>query len=619
MRVTRLSCHLVHPGSAKNLAFVRVDTDAGIHGWGECYTQSDRDRQVAAHVDALGRYLVGLDPTRIRAFTHAAYDDFAGRRGSMDYYCAISGIEQALWDILGKQAGLPVHALLGGACRDSIRVYANGWSGGAGGPDELAEKAQAVVERGFTALKFDPVPGPWRTFVDKTVERQAVANVHAVRDAVGDDVDILVEMHRRLAPMHAVRIAAAIEDAKPYWFEEPVLAENVPALARAKREINIPVVTGEALYTKFGFREVFETGAADIINPDVCNVGGILELKEIAAMAEPYFVAVSPHNYNSTTVGLAATLQASAVMPNFLITEYFVGELRGVRRSDRAGSVPTVSRRMGRDDRPAGQPRPDWVSISTRTGDLYNALARPHIRTNRFQSAGLAMADPGMQTERLHTVEQIRDFLEGNGAVDFRPWTGKAYGFARRTLVRLDYDSLGRAGKGAVRGFLGKASVTRLIGQYRETDRGANSGRPFARVYTPADIRLLARRGRRPALRSRGVRGDAPRVRGVRRRALRALSRLSPGPAPVEDLPPRTDGAGSAEPGGRPGHVRVDTVHQGERRQGRLPRQPGRRSAQFACGRRGRDRGARGVPPRNGSEYVVEPAGIEPATSTMPL
>ena len=168
------------------------------------------------------------------------------------------------------------------------------------------------------------MPGPWRTFVDKGIEQRAIENVLAVRDAVGTDVDILIEMHRRLAPVHAVRIARAIECAAPFWFEEPVLAENVSALARAKRDINIPVVTGEALYTKFDFREVFEKGAADIINPDVCNVGGILELKEIAAMAEPYFVAVSPHNYNSTTVGLAATMHAAATMPNFLITEYFV-------------------------------------------------------------------------------------------------------------------------------------------------------------------------------------------------------------------------------------------------------------------------------------------------------
>ena len=131
-------------------------------------------------------------------------------------------------------------------------------------------------------------------------------------------------MHRRLAPMHSVRISRDIEQYEPYWYEEPVLAENIDALATVRRDINLPVVTGEELYTKFEFREVFEKQAADIINPDVCNVGGILELKEIAAMAEPYFVAVSPHNYNSTTIGLGATIQVSATISNFLITEYFV-------------------------------------------------------------------------------------------------------------------------------------------------------------------------------------------------------------------------------------------------------------------------------------------------------
>jgi galactonate dehydratase len=242
----------------------------------------------------------------------------------MDLYSAVSGLEQAMWDILGKSCDLPVYMLLGGPCRDKIRVYANGWGGGSWDESEVAEQAKKIVALGFTALKFDPVPGPWRTFVDKTVERQTVKNVQAVREAVGPDIDILVEMHRRLAPMHAIRIAKEMEQFKLFWYEEPVLAENINALAAAKREINIPVVTGEELYTKFEFREMFEKDAADIINPDVCNVGGILELKEIAAMAEPYFVAVSPHNYNSTTIGMAATLQVSAIIPNFLITEYFI-------------------------------------------------------------------------------------------------------------------------------------------------------------------------------------------------------------------------------------------------------------------------------------------------------
>ncbi len=324
MKVTDVKTFLVHPGVGKNLCFVKVDTDEGIHGWGECYTQADRDLQIVAHVDQMKRYLVGRDPMNIKHFTQIAYDDFAGRRGAMDFYSALSGMEQAMWDITGKKLGAPVHKLLGGACRSRIRVYANGWSEGAKAPEPLAEKASRVVEMGFTALKFDPVPGPWRTYISKDVEQQAIENVGAVRRTVGPDVDILVEMHRRLAPRTATRIARSIEQYNPFWYEEPVLAENVDALAAVKREVNIPVVTGEELYTKFEFREVFEKQAADIINPDVCNVGGILELKEIAAMAEAYFVVVSPHNYNSTTIGLAATIQCSACIPNFLITEYFV-------------------------------------------------------------------------------------------------------------------------------------------------------------------------------------------------------------------------------------------------------------------------------------------------------
>ena len=332
MRVTSVKSFLVHPSAAgavygagaKNLCFVRIETDEGIHGWGECYTQSDRDTQIAAHVVQLSRYLVGRDPTQIKNFTQIVYDDVAARRGSMDLFSALSGLEQAMWDITGRALGVPVHALLGGRVRDRLRVYANGWYGGAKEPAELAERAVATVEKGFNALKFDPVPGPWRTYVDRDTERRAVANVAAVREAVGPEVDVLVEIHRRLAPMHAVRLAREIEQYEPFWFEEPVLAENMEALADARAQINIPVVTGEELYTKFEFRRVFETAAADIINPDVCNVGGILELREIAATAESYFVGVAPHNYNSTSLGLAATAHAGAGMPNFVITEFFV-------------------------------------------------------------------------------------------------------------------------------------------------------------------------------------------------------------------------------------------------------------------------------------------------------
>jgi galactonate dehydratase len=326
VRVTEVETFLVHPGGGKgkNWLFVKVLTDEGIHGWGEAYTQLDRDRAIEVFVRELGRYLVGRSPFAIKHFTHVMYHDFVGKRGSVDFYSALSAIEQALWDVVGKALGTPVYNLLGGPCRDRIRVYANGWSFGATAPDEVVERAREVVARGFNALKWDPFPDPWRAYIGAEEERAAVESVRAMREALGPEVELLIEVHRRLAPMYAVRIARQIEEYRPFWYEEPVSAQNLDALAEVRRQIAIPVVTGEELYTKSDFRIVFESRAADIINPDVCNVGGILELKEIAAMAEPSYVAVSPHNYNSTTVGLAATIQVSAVLPNFLITEYFV-------------------------------------------------------------------------------------------------------------------------------------------------------------------------------------------------------------------------------------------------------------------------------------------------------
>jgi galactonate dehydratase len=322
VKITDVKTFLVHPGVGKNWLFVKIETDEGIHGWGECYTQADRDKSIEVHVQQLTRYLIGRNPFNIKHFTFMAYHDFAGKRGAMDLYSAVSGIEHALWDIVGKTLGTPVYNLLGGPCRDKIRVYANGWSNGT--TEEMVQRAKSLVEEGFSAMKFDPFPDPWRTHITRKDEESAVECVAAVREAVGPDIDLLIEVHRRLAPVHAIRVAGMIEEFNPFWYEEPVSARNVDALAEVRRSINLPVVTGEELYTKTEFREVFEKQAADILNPDVGNCGGILELKEIAAMAEPYLVVMSPHNYNSTTMALAATVHACAVMPNFLITEYFV-------------------------------------------------------------------------------------------------------------------------------------------------------------------------------------------------------------------------------------------------------------------------------------------------------
>ena len=324
MKVSKVECLPIYSGWRKNFVFVRVETDSGLVGWGEAYSQYDRDGAVGAQVHELGRYLIGRDPFQIRHFLQIAFDDYAQRRGSLEFYCATSGLEQAMWDILGQASGQPVYNLLGGPCRAKIRVYANGWSYKLQKPDDYARAAEAVVKRGFTAMKFDPVPGPWRTYVPKEHIRRAVRVLRAMRDAVGPDVDLLLDIHRRLAPMHAIDLSNALAEFEPYWLEEPCQSENVEALADVRHASRIPVVTGEALYTRADFRPIFRARAADIINPDVSNCGGILELMNIAAAAESEMIAVSPHNYNSTTIALSATVHASACMPNFIITEYFL-------------------------------------------------------------------------------------------------------------------------------------------------------------------------------------------------------------------------------------------------------------------------------------------------------
>jgi galactonate dehydratase len=324
MKITAVKSYSVHPGWRKNLIYVKVETDAGIHGWGEAYSQYDRDPAVIAHIEALGRYVVGRSPFDIKHFTQIAFDDYAQRRGSVELYCAVSGIEHALWDIAGKACKQPVYNLLGGRCRNQIRVYANGWSYQMKEPADYARAAEQVVAQGFTALKLDPLPAPWRSWIPKEHEERAVKVVKAVRDAVGPDVDILIDQHRRLAPMHAIRLDKRLAEYNMYWIEEPNLAEMPEAMAEVRRATGLPIVIGEATYTKTGFRPLLEARCADILNPDVACCGGILELKEIAAMAEPFLVAMSPHNYNSTLVALAATVHASATMPNFIITEYFL-------------------------------------------------------------------------------------------------------------------------------------------------------------------------------------------------------------------------------------------------------------------------------------------------------
>jgi galactonate dehydratase len=323
MKITDIEVIKWNPGTGKNFIYIKLTTDTGISGWGEAYAQADRDTQIEAHIDQLARYLINRDPFHIRHFMHIAHEDFATKRSAMDLHCALSGIEIAMWDIVGKAVEQPIYNLIGGPVRPHIRVYANGW--GQGSPDDIAQEAAKLVEqRGFNALKFDPFPGPWREYPNRDELVEAANTVGKVREAVGPHVELLVEVHRRLAPVHAISAAKQMEKYNPYWFEEPCPPDNIDAILEVKNNTTIPVVTGEAHYTRNGFREIFDKRAVDIINPDICNTGGILELTQIAAMAQPHYIGVSPHGYNSTSIGCAAAVHASATIPNFLIYEYFV-------------------------------------------------------------------------------------------------------------------------------------------------------------------------------------------------------------------------------------------------------------------------------------------------------
>lgn len=311
MRITRLETLYVKP----RWVFLKMHTDEGIVGLGEPVVEG-RSQTVAAAVQEAGRYLIGEDPRRIEHHWQALYRG-AFYRGGPVLCSALSGIEQAMWDILGKSLGVPVYQLLGGATRNRIRMY--GWIGGRT-PEECAESAKARVAQGFRTLKtalFDQVrivdvPG----VVERAAERMA-----AIREAVGPDVDVGVDFHGRVSPAMAIRLAKALEPYSPMFIEEPVLPENVDALATVARSTTVPVATGERLFTKWAFREVLEKQAAVVLQPDLSHVGGILECKKVAAMAETYYAAVAPH-CPLGPIALAACLQLDACIPNFLCQEH---------------------------------------------------------------------------------------------------------------------------------------------------------------------------------------------------------------------------------------------------------------------------------------------------------
>jgi galactonate dehydratase len=325
MKIARIETFLFDPGTAKNLLFCRVETEDGLHGWGEAYVTPGKEQVIEHLLRTMAQYIIGRSAFSIRHTAQVIFDDYAMRRTSLDLMSAWSAIEIALWDIVAKHAKLPLYNLLGGASRERVKVYANGWSNGRETIEQNLQRALNVKQQGFTGLKWDPFPGPWRNFIHREDEDHVVRYVKAMRETLGPDFTLLVEVHRRLAPIHAIRIGQRIAEYDVGWYEEPCLCDNIELVAEVRRALpGVPIVTGEAIYSKEGFATALAARAADIINPDICNCGGISAMLDIAAMAQPYAVAVAPHNYNSTLVGLAATVALAAMIPNFWIAEFFV-------------------------------------------------------------------------------------------------------------------------------------------------------------------------------------------------------------------------------------------------------------------------------------------------------
>ncbi len=317
MKITGIKTFLVG-ATNRNYVFVKVETDQGIHGIGEAYSCGP-DEATAATIADFETWLVGQDPRNIQHLWDTMYN-FTRFPGGLVVNAAISGIEHALWDIAGKAAGLPVYMLLGGKVREKVRVYQ---SAGGSEPQQVADTARKLVDKyGYTAIKMQPHPPRGNALPYNTVTRAAGQRVGAVRKALGPDVDIAVDIHAKFFEVsRAARLAREIEPYNPLWLEEPIRPENPDAMKKLSDRVNIPLASGECNYTKYEFRDLLALQALDIIQPDICVTGGLMEMKKIAAMAEACYVMVAPHNPMGP-VATAVNVHFAASTPNFLILEY---------------------------------------------------------------------------------------------------------------------------------------------------------------------------------------------------------------------------------------------------------------------------------------------------------
>jgi len=319
MRISDVKTYIL--GTAwRNLTYVEVHTDDGLVGVGEVRMLNHTDALIGYFAEAVPNHVLGSDPFQVEDLVARMFRNDYARAGEIAM-SAISTVEMACWDIIGKALNQPVYRLLGGQVRERIKAYANGWYTVERTPEDFHAAAKKVVERGYRALKLDPF-GAGFYELDRPEQLRSIGLVEAVRDAVGPDVDIMVEMHGRFNPATAVEIARQLEPFQPAWVEEPVPPENLAALKKAAEHIRIPVATGERIHARHEFRELFELQACDIIQPDITHFGGILETKKLAAWADAYYVLVAPHNVGGP-VSTAANLHLAACTTNFKIQEHF--------------------------------------------------------------------------------------------------------------------------------------------------------------------------------------------------------------------------------------------------------------------------------------------------------
>jgi galactonate dehydratase len=312
MKITDLELFHVKP----RWCFLKISTDEGITGWGEPIVEG-RARTVETAVLEHKPFLIGQDPLRTEYLWQSLYRN-TYYRGGVVLASALSGIEQALWDIKGKHYGIPVYQMLGGIYRERVRIYGHCWGATT---EKIIGRGLERKAQGFTAIKILLEPYTANRGVKAYVESQA-RRFAEIRQALGDDMDIAVDFHGRLAPDMAIQVIQAIQEYYPLFVEEPCLPEDVGAMVRISRSVRVPLATGERLVTRHGFRELIESGAVAVVQPDPCHAGGIMEVMRIAAMAEARYCKVAPHNPLGP-IALAVSVQLGACLPNFLIAEHF--------------------------------------------------------------------------------------------------------------------------------------------------------------------------------------------------------------------------------------------------------------------------------------------------------